>query len=282
MEIITGHTGQPHVKPAQDCAWHRALFGEGSYILGTGNELRADVVSANEIRIRDGVLSHQGCFGIINHGVYDSLAIANGAQGVKRKDLIVCRYTKADNIDSMELVVIQGTPAASNPATPSYNSGTIANGDSPVDFPLYVVNINGISITSVERLADVVSINGKFDDIEERLDGVDTSFSAVQTAMGGVKMKAVIREGINIPAGSSGSISQTLIDFSDVLPSGTHLVGVDVTLGDFHFPYVRDGNVATWVAKLWERTVRIDNNIASPWNNYKMYAVLFYVETAAS
>jgi hypothetical protein len=123
----------------------------------------------------------------------------------------------------------------------------------------------------------VVSINGKFDDVDTRIDGVDASISAIRADMGEVKMKAVIREGINIPA-SGGGISQTLISFEDVLPSGTHLVGVDVTLGDFRFPYVRDGNVAVWVSKLWERSIRIDNNIGSPWNNYTMYATLFYTE----
>ena len=178
----------------------------------------------------------------------------------------------------MELVVIQGTPSASNPATPSYNTGSIASGNSPVDFPLYVVNISGISVTGVERLADVVSINGKFNDINTRIDSAEASVSAIRSDMGEVKMKAVIREGINIPAGGNGRISETVIDFSDVIPSGVHLVGVDVTLGDFYLPYVRDGNPATWVAKLWERAVRIDNNIASPWNNYTMYATLFYTE----
>ena len=278
MKIITGHKGQGHVTSEHDASWHRALLGEGSYILGAGSSLRADVISANEIRIRDGVLSHQGYFGIVEIGTYDSLAIANGAQGVKRKDLIVCRYTKAGKIENMELVVIQGTPSASNPATPSYNTGSIASGNSPVDFPLYVVNISGISVTGVERLADVVSINGKFNDINTRIDSAEASVSAIRSDMGEVKMKAVIREGINIPAGGNGRISETVIDFSDVIPSGVHLVGVDVTLGDFYLPYVRDGNPATWVAKLWERAVRIDNNIASPWNNYTMYATLFYTE----
>ena len=283
MEIITGYTGEPHVKSAQDRAAHQAIVGEGSYILEVGNNLSAEVVSANEIRIHDGVLSQQGCFGAVNTGTYDTLAIANGSQGMQRKDLIVCRYTKTGNVEAQELIVIQGTPSASNPAVPACNTGTIANGDSPVDFPLYVVNISGISVTGVERLAEVRSIAGRFDDIEERLDGVDTSISAMQTAMGGVKMKAVIRQDVTLPAGGGGT-SQTVVSFEDYLPSNAHLVGVDVTMGDFHFPYVRDGNPATWVSKLWARAIRIDNT-SSAWpagEQYTMYAVLFYTEVTSS
>lgn len=155
MNIITGHTGEPHVRPEQDCAVHQGLVGEGGYILREGNNLAAEVVSANEIRILDGVISHQGCLGVIEAGTYDTLTIANGTQGMLRKDLIVCRYTRSSGIESLEFAVIQGTPAANNPQAPTYNEGEIASGDSLVDIPVYQVNINGINITSVDRLLDI-------------------------------------------------------------------------------------------------------------------------------
>jgi len=278
MNIIWGYKADPHITAQQLRNTYIGIFGEDAHILDVGSELAATVVSATEIQIADGVMVGQGCTASIEHGLTESLTIANGSQGMQRKDLIVARYSKvaSTGVESMTLTVITGTPASSSPAEPSYNSGNIADGDSPVDFPLYRVNLNGISITSVERLADVVSINGKFDDVDTRLDGVDASISAIRTNMGEVRMKAVIREGINIPA-SGGGISQTLISFEDVLPSGVHLVGVDATLEDFHLPYVRDGRPATWVSKLWERAIRIDNT-SSAWNNYTMYATLFYTE----
>jgi hypothetical protein len=283
MNIIWGYKADPHITAQQLRNTYIGIFGEDAHILDVGSELAATVVSATEIQIADGVMVGQGCTASIEHGLTESLTIANGSQGMQRKDLIVARYSKvaSTGVESMTLTVITGTPASSSPADPSYNSGDIADGDSPVDFPLYRVNLSGISITSVERLADVVSINGKFDDVGTRIDGVDASISAIQTAMGGVKAKAVIREGINIPAGGGG-ISQTTIDFSDILPSNARLVGVDVTLtvGDFHLPYVRDNNVATWVSKMWERAIRIDNT-TSAWNNYTLIAVLFYTEVAS-
>ena len=278
MNIITGYKGEPHVTSQQLRDTNIGTFGDGTHILDVGSQMAATVISANEVQIADGLLVAEGCTAEVARGTTESMTIENGSQGMLRTDLIVARYTRAAGtaVENMELAVIKGTPAASNPATPAYNTGVIADGDSPVDFPLYRVNLNGISITSVERLADVVSINGKFDDIDTRLDGADASISAMQTAMGGVKAKAVIREGINLPAGGGG-ISQTVVSFEDVIPTGVHLVGIDMTLGDFHLPYVRDGRPATWVSKLWERNIRIDNS-SSAWNNYAMYAVLFYTE----
>ena len=165
MNIITGYTGTPHITSAQDRDGNQGCYGTGSYILDVGTKMSATIVSANEIRINDGALSHQGCLGNIDSGQYDSLAISNGSQGMQRSDLIVCRYEKASgtNIESLSLVVIEGVPAASNPTDPSYYSGNIHSGDSPVDFPLYRVNINGISITSVTRLAPYVRTQAETD-----------------------------------------------------------------------------------------------------------------------
>lgn len=159
MEIITGYRAEPHITSAQDRAVNQGAFGQGSYILDVGTQLAAEIVTANEIRVHDGALSMQGCTASIDQGAYDTLEISNGSQGMLRTDLIVARYTKAagTNIEDVELVVIEGTPAASSPATPTYNTGDIQAGDSPVDFPLYQVNIDGVAIDSVELLADVVT-----------------------------------------------------------------------------------------------------------------------------
>lgn len=156
MNIITGYTGVPHITSAQDRAENQGTFGTGSYILNVGLKMAAEIISATEVRIKDGVLSHQGCLGIIESGMYDALTIANGSQGMKRRDLIVCRYEKnaETNVESLSLVVIQGTATSGTPTDPSYNTGSIQGGDSPVDFPLYRVNINGVSISSITQVAE--------------------------------------------------------------------------------------------------------------------------------
>lgn len=161
MEIIAGYVGEPHVTSQQERNTNIAIFGSGVYIAnGVGSELEATIVSANLIEIADGLLIAEGCTAEITRGTTESLVIENGSQGMKRTDLIVARYTRNANdaTESMELAVIKGTPASANPVTPSYNTGLIADGDAIVDFPLYKVNIDGISITSVEKIAATLSI----------------------------------------------------------------------------------------------------------------------------
>lgn len=157
MEIITGYTGKPHVTSEQDRDVNIGVVGEGSYVLQTGMQLAAEVSSNNEIKIRDGVLMHQGCTASIKKNTYDSLIIINGSQGMKRIDLIVARYEKnQDNgIESLDLKVIQGTPAESTPTVPEYTEGDIQAGDYVADMPMYKVIIDGLNITEVKKVFEV-------------------------------------------------------------------------------------------------------------------------------
>lgn len=161
MEIITGYTGKPHVTSEQDRDVNIGIMGEGSYVLQTGMQLAAEVSSNNEIKIRDGVLMHQGCTASIKKNTYDSLIIINGSQGMKRIDLIVARYEKnQDNgIESLDLRVIQGVPAETDPTVPEYTVGDIQAGDYVADMPMYQVIIEGLNITEVKKMFKVIGTN---------------------------------------------------------------------------------------------------------------------------
>ena len=163
MNIINGYRAEPHVTAQQDRDVQSAIFTTGTYILNIGSKMAATVVSANEVTIADGLVIAQGCAAEIARGTSESMSIDNGDQGMLRKDLIVLRYTKeaSTGVEDMELAVIKGTPASSNPATPSYTLGSIADGDTLAEFPIYTVNLNGITIQSVTRNADYLEIPSK-------------------------------------------------------------------------------------------------------------------------
>ena len=181
MEIITGYTGKPHVTSEQDRDVNIGVVGQGSYVLRTGMQLAAEVSSNNEIKIRDGVLMQQGCTASIKKNTYDSLTITNGSQGMKRVDLIVARYEKnQDNgIESLDLKVIQGTPAESNPAAPQYTEGDIQAGDYVADMPMYQVIIEGLNITEVKKMFKVIGSNKNLSDKVAELNKNITSVKSV-------------------------------------------------------------------------------------------------------
>lgn len=163
MNIITGYRGEPHITGQQDRDINMSIFGAGLHIMDVGSNLAATIVSANEITIADGLLIADGCAAEISRGTSESMEIENGSQGMQRIDLIVARYTMVvgTGVEDMELAVITGTPAERSPAVPAYTSGSIANGDALVEFPLYRVDINGITIESVTRIPNIVEIPNK-------------------------------------------------------------------------------------------------------------------------
>lgn len=182
MDIITGYTGSPHVTAEQDRDVNIGIFGAESYVLRTGSRLKAEVSSNNEIKVRDGVIMHQGCAASIKKNTYDSLTIANGSQGMKRVDLIVARYSRDQNTkeESLVLKVIQGTPKESGPAVPGYTTGDIQAGDLIADMPLYQVTLNGLNITEVKQLfATQDSIAG----LSSNLTNANAKISALSTEL---------------------------------------------------------------------------------------------------
>lgn len=172
MKIITGYRNDPHVTSQQERDTNIAIFGPGVHILkGVEDEMTATIVSANEIQIAAGMLVAEGCTATITRGTPESVAIDNGAQGMLRTDLIVARYTRdsGTNIEDMDLAVLKGAPSTSSPVTPSHTEGLIADGDTLVEFPLYQVNINGISIDSVTCLVDKVSTHGSIKALQDTI-----------------------------------------------------------------------------------------------------------------
>ncbi|HJA20703.1 MAG TPA: hypothetical protein H9959_12555 [Candidatus Mediterraneibacter ornithocaccae] len=158
MELVTGRAGSPHITAQQDRQKHQGIWGDGAYILATGNQLEPEVQSSNKILIKDGALMFQGALFTVKVGTTDEITINNGNQGMQRKDLVVARYKydSSRNIESAEWVVIQGTPAASNPVTPSGTSGDIQAGDSTVDCPVFIITLDGINVTGVDVVPEVI------------------------------------------------------------------------------------------------------------------------------
>lgn len=188
MNIVTGYRGEPHVTSQQERNVNIGIFGDGAHIVsGVDSEFGATVISANEVEIADGMIVCDGCTAEIANGTTESMIIENGGQGEQRIDLIVARYTKnaGTGVEDMQLVVIKGTPASMFPASPAYNEGKIADGDSPVDFPLYQVFLDGINIREVTLLVDKVNIAERIEALESDVDTVKKlSIKAVQVDFG--------------------------------------------------------------------------------------------------
>ena len=157
FKIVTGYTGEPHVTAQQDRYINQGAFGTGCVVLPAGNQLALEIVSATQLVLYDGALSMQGCVGAMDTGAYITIDVSSGTTGYNRIDYLCVRYENNNGIESMSFVVREGVGSTGTPTPPSYTAGTISAGDIVVEAPVWRINIDGLSVSSVARVANVVS-----------------------------------------------------------------------------------------------------------------------------
>lgn len=156
MEIIDGHSGNNHVSARDIADINTAVFGAGDYILDVGNKFAYEIVTNNEIQIKDGIGICQGVRFLTPNNESDKVFIDNGTQAKFRNDLIVAKYKKdgTSAVESFELKVIKGTPADSAGAAkdPAVVTGNLRENEIEHDVKLYRVRLEGLNIAGIDTL----------------------------------------------------------------------------------------------------------------------------------
>lgn len=159
LHLVTGYAGEEHVTSSDEGSLNAALMGEGQFVMERGNQFAASIISNNKVRVADGDILMQGRHIRLKENTYVDLNFDNGAQGYKRNDLIVVRYTKDSTTDKEEanLVVIKGTPSETTPSDPEYISGDIIHEHAlENDMLLYRVPFDGLNIQPIVSLFNTV------------------------------------------------------------------------------------------------------------------------------
>ena len=157
--LVTGSHGgdDPHVESKHDALMHAAMLGRGGYILKTRNwTMKPTAKDANNITIPAWDLVVEGRQ--IYIAAPTDVNIQSGSQGQKRRDLIVARYAlnSGTGVETVTLEAIKGKPSAATPADPGIETGSIIGGAIVSDLPLCRVNLDGITITSIDTLVNVM------------------------------------------------------------------------------------------------------------------------------
>lgn len=153
--LVTGSWGEPHVTSSQQRNFHSGMLGDGQFVM-KGMDLT--VQDANTVKLDAG-------FGCMNGADVEvppggvTLKIDSGTQAQNRNDLVVLRYERDESggegaVESVEAVVIKGSPSSGEAKDPAVNSGSILDGDSPVDMPLWRIPISGLTPGKPVKLFD--------------------------------------------------------------------------------------------------------------------------------
>lgn len=142
FEIVDGMTGVPHISSDDLSELNDALVGGGYHVWDYANAFWLTMSSANKATISSGVGMVDGKR-FWNSGAV-AVTVDSGTQGQKRNDLVVARYSRTSaGIESVEPVVIKGTPTTGTPSDPATTTK---------DLKLWRIPIDGLNVGTPVRL----------------------------------------------------------------------------------------------------------------------------------
>lgn len=231
--LVTGSHGgdDPHVESKHDALMHAAMLGRGGYILKTRNwTMKPTAKDANNITIPAWDLVVEG------RQVYiaapTDVNIQSGSQGQKRRDLIVARYAlnSGTGVETVTLEAIKGKPSSDTPADPGIETGSIIGGAIVSDLPLCRVNLDGITITSIDTLVNVMQpLEDVWDSLTQRSTTWRVPYSSDSILL--TRIGDICFMGGNVKFNSSGQNNYTKAQ--EKLPEGYRPVIVNTPVAVF-------------------------------------------------
>lgn len=230
--LVTGYAGRAHVTSADQALFNAGVCGTGKYVMQTNDRFAYTINSSNSISISSGDLVNQGRHINIPINTEIDVNIETGKGGYHRIDTIAMRYEKDSNtgIESADLVVVKGTAVAlsETPNPPQLITGNIFEGDAIDDFALYNVEIEELTITSVNAVFDILPVVTSMWDIIYPIGSIYMSVNDTNPAIlfGGaweqISNRFLLGAG-SVAAGKTGGASSVTLK-TDNLPSHSHAV----------------------------------------------------------
>jgi len=167
--LITGYAGYEHIQSEDDGAFNASFFGDGQFVMESGNQFEGSIIDNNTVRILDGNLMMYGRHIRIGLNTYEDLTITTGTAGVNRIDLICMTYEKSatDGTEKAYLEVIKGAESEETAAVPDYTDGNILEGATLNQMPLYQVDVNGVVLSNITPLFTVIPTYKKLAEMYE-------------------------------------------------------------------------------------------------------------------
>ena len=156
--LITGYWGEPHVTAENDRGLNAGIFGPGRLVLPVGQQLRAEYIGNNTVRLYDGKLLDNGALGGIPAGKYVDLLIPEAGQGMKRNDIIVFQYSKDAStlVETGVFAVVSGKEVSGTAADPALVQQDLLTDEATFDqMPLYRVAVDGATINAPEAVFEL-------------------------------------------------------------------------------------------------------------------------------
>ena len=153
IELVDGKAGTNHISSEDKSIIHQAKFGRGSMVFDWGDALKCTMKTANQAVIGTGCASIQGLDWHITDP--ETVTIDTGSQGMNRNDIVAAHYHRdsaKNDIETIGLEVLKGTPTSGTATDPTIPTGVILNGATDAYQALWRIPLTGITVGTPVRL----------------------------------------------------------------------------------------------------------------------------------
>ena len=152
IELVDGKAGTAHISSEDKAIIHQAKFTKSDVVFDWGDAFKCSMSSPNSATIGTGCASIQGLDWHITAA--ESVTISNGSQSMQRNDIIAAHYHRdsSSGNEKVELVVLKGTPNATQATDPTIPSGKILSGATDAYMALWRIPLDGITVGAPVRL----------------------------------------------------------------------------------------------------------------------------------
>lgn len=142
FEIVDGMTGTKHISSSELAILNVATIGAWNCVLSYDSNFKLTMTDSNHATLGAGAGVAAGRRFL--NKASTPLTIQSGTQGQNRNDIIAAEYKKTSaGIESVELVVIKGTPTTGTAADPNVSNDCVK---------LWRVPLRGITVSTPQRL----------------------------------------------------------------------------------------------------------------------------------
>ena len=171
MAVLINGNGNEAIYAQQDADWYAALMGGVTMITGVGQQFAYELLDANTIGVKDGVIiTKEGRRIQVDTNVIDTFDIPTGAQGTTNYYIIGYHLvTDEQSVQTAETFV-----QLMENGTDTIPEGSFKEGDDDVYVSLYRVEQNDLNIGTITLLLPTVS-----DSMQQQISQINASLSDI-------------------------------------------------------------------------------------------------------
>lgn len=152
MAILINGDGRTDISAQNEAEFYAGIVGYRTVVLSSGNQINAEIVTNNKVKLHDGEVISQGRRIQIPAGTFDEFTIENGSQGTVRYDILGYRFFRDESgNESIEQFVQKGVGEDG-----ILEEASIRDGATECRIGVYRAKLNGLALEALEPLFTVL------------------------------------------------------------------------------------------------------------------------------